>query len=139
MKPASSRLAKVRPLSVVVATLALLCLAPTPGDIGGCGQPAEDLDVPRFLGVLAATDCRRCVECGLHSATCELACSDAPVPSSFPEGCAPLAHDGEVCLRRLQQESCSAFARYVVDDDEGKAVPLLSRPRPSECQFCPLP
>lgn len=129
-----------RALRLVVMIVAMLCLAPTPGDIGGCGQTAEDLDPAVFFSTLAATDCRACQSCGFPSATCTQACdTKTPIPAAFSAGCAPLAHDGEVCLRRLQNDSCSVYQRYVADDEAGKAVPLTSRPRPSECQFCPVP
>ena len=125
---------------LAVAALSLLAMAPTPGDIGGCGQPAEDLDQRVFLATLAATDCRRCRACGLSTATCADACAPtAPLPTALPEGCLPLAHDGEVCLRRLQESSCGDYEAYVADAEGGEPVPLLDRPRPSECLFCPLP
>jgi hypothetical protein len=125
---------------LVVMIVALFCLAPTPGDIGGCGQTAEDLDAPTFFATLEATDCRACQTCGITSATCSSACDPkAAIPAAFPPGCAPLAHDGEVCLRRLQNDSCDTYGKYVGDDEAGKAVPITSRPRPSECQFCPVP
>lgn len=122
------------------AALSLLALAPTPGDIGGCGQPAEELDQRVFLATLAATDCKRCRACGVHTSTCLDACAPAtPPPTALPDGCAPLAHDGEVCLRRLLEASCGDYERYVADGEGGAPVPLLDRPRPSECLFCPLP
>jgi hypothetical protein len=126
--------ALVLPLAI---TLALLCLAPTPGDIGGCGQPPEELDARLFYDTLETTDCRACQRCGLATRTCAAACEPHDdVEGVFPVGCAPLAHDGEVCLRRLQAAGCDEYAPYVADDEQG-AVPLRSRPRPTECQFCP--
>ena len=87
--------------------VALLCLAPTPGDVGGCGQPAQELDAPIFFATKKAIDCQQCRRCGFANQTCALACdSSAEVAVSFPEGCLPLVHDGEVCLRRLQHASC---------------------------------
>lgn len=122
----------------LVAVLALLAMAPTPGDVGGCGQPAEELDVQLFLRSMNETDCTRCEACGIATATCAAACAKLDVPQRLPEGCAPLAHDGEVCLRRLQADACGAYESYVADQG-GKPTPLLDRPRPSECQFCPPP
>ena len=122
---------RARALTFVVATMALFCLAPTPGDIGGCGQRAEDLDARVFFESLAGTDCRACQQCGFATATCADACAtDGKIPGAFPLGCAPLAHDGEVCLRRLQHDPCDAYRVYVADDSPGHAVSLTSRPRP---------
>ncbi len=123
---------------LVLVALAALMVAPTPGDVGGCGQPAEDLDAPLFLRAMNDTDCRRCEDCGIVTATCAMACAKLEVPARLPAGCAPLAHDGEACLRRLQAESCRAYGDYVADRG-GERVPLLDRPRPSECLFCPPP
>ena len=124
----------------VAAAMALgaLSMAPTPGDIGGCGQPAEELrNVGLFYRAMDAIDCSACERCGFSSKTCARACEGEPgLEPTFPEGCVPLVHDGEVCLRRLQADDCEAYRPYVADDG-GEAVPLLSRPRPSECQFCP--
>lgn len=118
--------------------LSLLAMAPTPGDIGGCGQPPDELDSAIFFSSLAATDCRMCQSCGFATKSCELACgADRGIPPDFPEGCVPLAHDGEVCLRRLQSEDCEAYEPLMRDDEVGAAIPLTLRPRPSECQFCP--
>jgi hypothetical protein len=50
------------------------------------------------------------------------------LPADFPEGCAPLVHDGEVCLRALHFASCDAYRGYVDD-----AAPTV----PTECDFCP--
>lgn len=124
-------------LALAAALTALLCSAATPGDIGGCGQPAEELDARVFYSSLQATDCRACRSCGVTSATCDAACdSTSPTPGAFPTGCAPLAHDGEVCLRRLQEADCDEYAPIVADGASG-VVSLTSRPRPTECQFCP--
>jgi hypothetical protein len=116
-----------RRFAAIVAVL--LCAAPVPGDIGSCGQPVQRLDAHRFFGAKRLVDCRRCGECGLSSATCTNACdSKAEVASSFPEGCVPLVHDGEVCLRSLLYASCDDYAGYV--DDHSPQVP-------TECSFCP--
>jgi len=118
--------------------LSLLAMAPTPGDIGGCGQPVEDLDPELFYRTLEAGDCAACRRCGFGTKSCELACAtEKGLSPKFAEGCAPLAHDGEVCLRRLQNESCDDYRPYMADGDDGQAIELASRPRPTECQFCP--
>jgi hypothetical protein len=106
----------------------LFCLAPTPGDIGGCGQTAEDLDPTAFFRSKQGIECTRCEECGLVTAACSRACDRVPVPSDFPPGCYPLVHDGTVCLRALTQGSCAAH-REVMQDPPSV---------PSECNFCPL-
>jgi hypothetical protein len=112
----------------LLAALALCCLAPTPGDIGGCGQTARDLDPEVFFQSKRSIECTRCGECGLRTPACELACDEAEVPEDFPEGCYPLVHDGTVCLRALTQSSCEDHSKVMGDP-----------PRvPSECNFCPL-
>jgi hypothetical protein len=106
----------------------LICLAPTPGDIGGCGQTAQDLDPGVFFGSKQGIECSRCEECGLATPACSLACARGPLPSDFPEGCYPLVHDGTVCLRALTQASCADHLQVMSEP-----------PRvPSECNFCPL-
>lgn len=113
----------------LLALLCLLLLAPTPGDVGSCGQAADDLDAPIFFASKSAIDCQRCRECGLASAACETACDpDAPLPDAFPDGCLPVVHDGEVCLRALLHADCSEYREYVRD-----AAPRA----PGECNFCP--
>ena len=122
---------RVSPAAIfAAATLAVFCLAPTPGDIGGCGQPAEDLDPRSFFGTKKYLDCEACQRCGIQTAACAKACDEgAPPESAFPEGCAPLAHDGEVCVRALEVASCDDYRSYMLDN--------LAR-SPSECQFCPV-
>lgn len=118
------------PAKVVLGALALLfCAAPTPGDIGGCGQAPDLLDAPRFFATKKQVDCSRCEECGLVSNACDEACNGKP-PSedAFPDECVPLVHDGEVCLRALRHASCDDYETYMDD-----AVPAV----PSECNFCP--
>jgi hypothetical protein len=105
-----------------------LLLAPTPGDIGGCGQTARDLDPVAFFASKQAVECSKCGECGLATPACERACNREPIPEEFPAGCFPLVHDGTVCLRALTQASCSVASRVVADP------PSV----PSECNFCPL-
>ncbi len=109
--------------------LVVLCLAPTPGDIGGCGQAPDILDARAFFTNKKRIDCSRCKECGLISHTCDDACDDnAAVKSSFPTDCVPLVHDGEVCLHALEYASCGDYEGYVADSSPAS---------PSECNFCP--
>jgi len=108
---------------------ALLCAAPVPGDIGSCAQPVQRLDAPHFFDAKQAVDCRRCAECGIPTSSCRGACdASAAAPTSFPDGCEPLVHDGEVCLRALLYASCDDYAGYM--DDQNPQVP-------TECDFCP--
>jgi hypothetical protein len=112
-----------------VAVVALLCMAPVPGDIGSCGQPVERLDAPRFFAGKKAVDCEHCRSCGLETSTCLDACSvEPPAVTTFPSGCVPLVHDGEVCLRKLLAAGCGEYANYVSEQ------PTV----PSECDFCPV-
>lgn len=111
--------------------LALLCMAPTAGDIGGCGAEVTALDPSTFALVRKDEDCRRCEECAIGSARCARACDpDEPVETRIPDTCKPLLHDGKVCLRALRAASCSAYARYVDD---------VAPETPSECAFCKAP
>jgi hypothetical protein len=113
----------------LVALAALPCLAATPGDVGGCAQKAELLDPPIFFASKKRLDCTRCQECLLDTESCARACNrGAPPEREFPEGCFPLVHDGEVCLRALRYASCDDYSGYV--SDEAPSVP-------SECNFCP--
>lgn len=117
-------------LQIAAAALALLfCTAPTPGDIGGCGQRSAELDPETFFFNKALIDCRRCTECALATKSCALACEDS-YPKSFPERCLPLVHDGEVCLRALHNASCGDYQKYMDD---------ASPTAPTECNFCPEP
>lgn len=115
---------------LVLALFALVfCTAPTPGDIGGCGQAPDILDARTFFVNKKSIDCTRCDDCSLASDACDTACDDTkPVPSAFPKGCVPLVHDGEVCLRALQHASCSDYMTYMDDSSPATA---------SECNFCP--
>jgi hypothetical protein len=109
--------------------LVVCCMAPTPGDIGGCGQRPDLLDPPTFFANKKHFDCLRCEDCGLATDTCTKACDETqPVATEFPKDCFPLVHDGEVCLRALRHASCDDYAGYV-DDTSPSA--------PSECNFCP--
>ena len=120
------RHAAVRLLFVIA--LGWLCAAPTPGDVGGCGQHPELLDPDAFFGAKQARDCQMCGECNIASKYCRDVCSADYVAPGFPEGCVPLVHDGEVCLDALEAASCSEYQTYARDD---------GRLAPSECQFCP--
>ncbi|MEO7037065.1 MAG: hypothetical protein ABI548_24140 [Polyangiaceae bacterium] len=116
------------PLAVLVF---LFCTAPTPGDVGGCGQKPAELDPGVFFGSKEAIDCRRCDECKINSGACTNACNFPDTyPKAFPERCLALVHDGEVCLRALQYASCGDYASYMSD-----ASPSV----PTECNFCPEP
>ncbi len=110
-----------------IALLAF-CTAPTPGDVGGCNQRAELMNAQAFFAAKADVDCARCTECALASRTCDDACSANPRRQSFPVGCAPLVHDGEVCIGALQSASCDTYRDYVSDQ-----APTA----PTECDFCP--
>lgn len=112
---------------VVVFVLAVLSMAPTAGDVGGCGQEASLLDVAVFAAARKQEDCERCQSCGITSARCTAACDPKAAPAAaIPATCRPLQHDGEVCLRALGAASCADYNDYVSDD------PSL----PLECQFC---
>jgi hypothetical protein len=107
----------------------LFCAAPTPGDVGGCGQQAAELDPETFFATKDGIDCDRCRECSLSTAACARACDANLTEREFPEGCVPLVHDGEVCLRALLYASCDDYTSYVSD----------SAPEtPTECNFCPV-
>lgn len=117
---------------LALTALALLfCMAPTPGDVGGCGQKPAELAPDIFFASKANIDCQRCGECGISSKACTRACDvSQPLQTSFSESCVPLVHDGEVCLRALQYASCDDYGAYVSD---------VSPSVPTECNFCPEP
>lgn len=117
---------------IALTALALLfCMAPTPGDVGGCGQKPAELDASIFFASKANIDCQRCQECGVASKSCMRACDvSLALPTQFPERCDPLVHDGEVCLRALQYASCEDYRAYMSD---------IAESVPSECNFCPEP
>ena len=118
----------------LLATMVLcFVIAPTPGDIGGCGQGAEQLDAKAFFDKKRGIDCRKCNDCAFDLFFyCEEACRvNADASESFPIGCFPLVHDGEVCLRALEHTSCKNYVDYVKND-------IGTRSTPSECNFCPL-
>lgn len=115
--------------ALLAAVALLFCAAPTPGDVGGCGQDPQELDAETFFASKAGIDCERCQDCRLTTNTCARACDESLILPTFPEGCVPLVHDGEVCLRALLFASCSDYGGYVADRD----------PRiPTECNFCPV-
>ena len=119
-----------RPALLRAAVAALACLAPGAGNIGSCGQEAQPLDATKFLTQKNAVDCAGCIECGLATGPCTQACDGVvPADASFPEGCLPLVHDGEVCLDALRAASCDELSAYVAD--EGATIP-------TECNFCPV-
>jgi hypothetical protein len=117
---------------IALAVLAFVfCTAPTPGDIGGCGQRPQELDPQIFFLSKASIDCQRCDECGLDTKSCQTACNNPDsYPMTFPDRCLPLVHDGEVCLRALLNASCGDYAEYMSDQ-----APTV----PTECNFCPEP
>lgn len=116
-------------LKALVGFVALaFCAAPVPGDVGGCGQEAQELDPETFFWSLQHYQCESCRECGLSTRACQRACDDELGQSEFPEGCVPLVHDGEVCLRALQNGSCDDYGEYMSDTS-----PTI----PTECDFCP--
>jgi hypothetical protein len=108
--------------------LLAFCAAPVPGDVGGCNQTAVQLDAVAFFTAKQRMDCERCNECGLVNQTCEAACAAAPVQQEFTEGCLPLVHDGEVCLRALEAANCDDYASFVRENGPSA---------PTECDFCP--
>ena len=109
----------------------LFCTAPTPGDVGGCGQTPAELDPETFFASKANIDCQRCEECSLTRVSCNNACAHPEsYPTEFPEHCLPLVHDGEVCLRALLHASCNDYAAYMSDGSPSV---------PTECNFCPEP
>ena len=119
-----------RLVKTVLSFLALaFCAAPTPGDVGGCGQPAAELDPEIFFATKDSFDCQRCDECELSTSACERACGEILTQSEFPEDCVPLVHDGEVCLRALLAASCDDYATYVREE---------AAQTPTECNFCPV-
>lgn len=112
----------------LAAMLVLVVAAPTVGDIGSCGEAPADLDAAAFFREKATVDCARCQECGFSSAACARACDPTQQPQSFPEGCYPIVHDGEVCLRALEAAACDTYAGFVAD--QGATIS-------TECNFCP--
>ena len=131
LRTLSARLGQ-KPAKAGFFVLVLLsCTAPTPGDVGGCGQKPAELDPGTFFASKAHIDCQRCQECSLTRASCASACQfPESYPSAFPDNCVPLVHDGEVCLRALLHASCNDYASYMSDSSPSV---------PTECNFCPEP
>ena len=112
-----------------VALVAVYVLmAPVAGDIGSCGQKAEELDALKFFEAKQFAECNRCIDCGFTNATCVTICQEPLAEPSFDPDCFPLAHDGEVCINALEAASCDEFAQFV--DDVAPTIP-------TECNFCP--
>lgn len=124
---------RARTLGVRLSTpalmiLALLCAAPTPGDIGGCGADPTPIAPDRYANARKRLECDRCKECSVSTARCARACDPkAPSDVVLPATCRPLEHDAEVCLRSLIAASCTSFAQAVDD---------VAPTSPSECLFC---
>ena len=117
-----------RPSIGFVIVLAFFAAAPTVGDIGGCGGTDETLDARKFFAERFNLECERCSECELATPACKRACDKKTiVPGTFPPGCRPVVHDGEVCLNAIEALSCSGFADVVHPE------PIV----PTECDFCP--
>ncbi|MFO0677638.1 MAG: hypothetical protein U0169_13975 [Polyangiaceae bacterium] len=117
-----------RELAGVAFVALVFGMAPTVGDVGGCGAAPEDMSSALFANERKLVDCKRCTECAIDTARCRRACTpNAPTDTVIPKTCRPLVHDGEVCLRALEAASCSSYSRYVADD-----LPST----PSECAFC---
>jgi hypothetical protein len=115
-------------IALVAAAAALFCMAPTAGDVGGCGKTAVELEEGDYNYTRKIVDCDKCRTCELATARCTRAC-DGPIDGyvRFPETCRPLRHDGDVCIRALRAAPCDAYARYVADEEPET---------PSECDFC---
>lgn len=108
--------------------LALLCAAPTAGDVGSCGKTAQDIDEARFGAARKRLDCSRCAACGIQTNRCAAACDpNTPSDVAFGATCRPLVRDAEVCLDALAAASCGDYRGYVADD---------VRLAPGECEFC---
>lgn len=122
-----SRIPFVAKLQLALVAIFFLA-APTAGDIGGCGQKDDDLDPKKFFDAKQVSDCQRCVSCGFTTMACARACQRKAIGGSFPTGCFPLVHDGEVCLHALSAASCGDYKQYVADD---------GATAPTECDFCP--
>jgi hypothetical protein len=112
----------------LIVILGLLCMAPTAGDIGGCGATVSELNPEKYALDRKSLDCTRCTECGIGTARCKRACDPKQAADvTVPTTCRPLKHDGEVCLDKLESASCSAYTDYVAD---------VAPATPTECQFC---
>jgi hypothetical protein len=118
-----------RSMQLALGFIALaFCAAPVPGDVGGCGQAAKQLDPEAFFWNLQDRECQQCRACDVTTSACERACGTTLVQSEFPKDCVPLVHDGEVCLRAIEQSGCSDVRDFMSDSS-----PSI----PTECNFCP--
>ncbi len=118
-----------QPRLLAIALVLVGGLGAVPGDVGGCGQAAEELDPTIFYQRVRVVECEQCTRCAIQTLPCREACAGTEsVPTEFEPGCVPLVHDGEVCLRALEAASCRVF-RDTVDE----RAPRI----PSECDFCP--
>jgi hypothetical protein len=124
MKPSKAQLMKGALGFIALA----FCAAPVPGDVGGCGQEAQPLDPETFFWSKQSYECEHCKSCGLVTRACDRACGDVLIQTDFPKGCEPLVHDGEVCLRAIDDGNCDDFRQYMSD-----TAPTI----PTECNFCP--
>jgi hypothetical protein len=115
-----------RDLAFAVCAL-LFVAAPTAGDIGSCGQAADDLDATKFFADKSSIDRAKCDSCSFETSVCDAARRGVVSTTAFPAGCYPLVHDGEVCLDALLATGCGDYRAYVADDPS----------RPTECNFCP--
>ena len=130
-RPATTSTSRPSRASIAfVMVLALFAAAPTVGDVGSCNAAVEALDAKAFFTRRLAAECARCDDCGLNTRACIRACdARTEVPTSFPAGCHPVVHDGEVCLHAIDALSCGAASDLVSD------APIV----PTECDFCPAP
>ena len=126
--PLRRRAPRATEVARLAALLVSAVMAPVVGDVGSCGQEAEDLDAYKFFYGKESLDCERCTECDLLTRACGKACDLTQETVEFPEGCYPLIHDGEVCLHALQVASCADYEGYMADE-----APTT----PTECNFCP--
>ena len=126
-------MSRARPTLGELVRLALLALffttAATAGDIGGCGQPENDLDPGKFFATKQSVDCQRCQECQISTRLCQRSCDVGLIIRDFEPGCVPLEHDGEVCVDALAAASCADYESFMADSEATA---------PTECQFCPL-
>ncbi len=115
----------------LVMVLSVLAAAPTVGDVGGCNEQADELSAEKFFKARLESECMQCRACEIAGTPgCKRVCDPlVRVPGTFPKGCRPLVHDGEVCLRAIELLSCEAFAHVVAVN------PII----PNECDFCPAP
>ena len=68
---------KLADKGALVILAVLFAAGPTPGDIGGCGHTATDLNVAAFAAEKKSLDCQECMACALSSDRCKRACDPA--------------------------------------------------------------